>query len=230
MIPENELREMLRSKAAAFTSTPRPLDGVSRRARIRTARRALATLTVLVAAVFAGTTVAGRLAPGERAFAALRLSANVASDDAAPRHRPASPGGPVTLGRLEENVKCMRERGFDLPDPVATPDGWQVVVEEGSPLPSESPDPTVRKRWARAVFVDCRLLDATGELVLGGRSREQVERLMACARAKGFRLPAPTQTSPGEFTFDLGAASPPWGSQAWYRTVFVTCGLWRAAP
>jgi hypothetical protein len=124
----------------------------------------------------------------------------------------------------------MRAHGFDLPDPVATAQGWQVIVEDSSPLPSESPDYNVRKRWAEAVFVDCRLLDATGDLVFGGRTREQLEGLMACAHAHGFDLPEPTEARPGEFQFDLTKASPKWGSQAWYRTVFVTCGLWRQHP
>jgi hypothetical protein len=32
----------------------------------------------------------------------------------------------------------------------------------------------------------------------------------------------------GEFTFNLGKASRAWGSDAWYRTVFVTCAPARA--
>jgi hypothetical protein len=196
------------------------------------------TLLVIAGAVVAGTTLATRLTPGQRAFAALevRARANVGNDtprsgghNGAPAHEHAAPGAgaPITLAMLRRNIECMRKRGFDLPDPVATAKGWQVIVERSGPLPSESPDYNVRKRWAQAVFVDCRLIDATDDLVLGGRTRQQIDGLMKCTRVHGFVLPPPTETSPGEFEFDLTAASPRWGSQAWYQTVFITCGLWR---
>jgi hypothetical protein len=126
----------------------------------------------------------------------------------------------------------MRAQGFELPDPIETSKGWQVIVEasDGAPVRTESRDPGVRRRWAQAVFVDCRLMNLGDELVLGGRSREQIDGLVDCARDEGFVLPSPVERHPGEFTFDLDATSPRWGSESWYRTVFVTCGLWRFAP
>jgi hypothetical protein len=46
---------------------------------------------------------------------------------------------------------------------------------------------------------------------------------MNCTRAHGFVLPHPTWNAAGEAQFDLSKAQPPWGSDNWYRTVFVTC-------
>lgn len=233
---ENELRRLLAAKADAFAPAPQPRTSVVREARIRVLRRTSTTILVIAVAVLAGTTLTSSITPDQRAFAALaiktrsttadeRAKAGVRKDT--PSHEHAKIGEPITLVMLKENVQCMRHHGFDLPDPVATGQGWQVIVEESSPLPSESPDQNLRKRWAQAVFVDCRLTNVTDELVLGGRTREQIDGLVKCARAHGFVLPTPVETRPGEFEFDLAAASPSWGSQAWYRTVFVTCGLWR---
>jgi hypothetical protein len=227
MSPEDEIRHMLRAKAAS-APLPRPRASVIATARRRRIRRVVVVTVPIAAALSAATMLAGQPTADEPAYAAFKLTkkARVASDGPT-RHQHAARGQPITRAMLEKNVECMRGQGFDLPDPVKTSDGWQVIVEDSQPLPSESPDFNVRKRWAEAVFVECRLIDAAGDLVLGGRTREQIKSVMRCARERGFVLPAPEETRPGEFTFDLDATSPRWGSEAWYRTVFVTCGLWR---
>jgi hypothetical protein len=234
---EDELRSLLRAKADGYAPLPQGRTSIVTRARIRLLRRSSATMLVLAGASLLATTLAIRLTPGEGAFAALdvRTRPHLGSHATRPRGHDetpshAAPGQPITLAMLKKNVQCMRDHGFDLPDPVKTAHGWQVIVEDSSPLPSESPDYNVRQRWAQAVFVDCRLMDPTGDLVLGGRTRQQIAGLMACARAQGFVLPTPTETKRGEFEFDLSVASPRWGSQAWYQTVFVRCGLWRHGP
>lgn len=228
---EKKLREMLRAKADAHVPSLRPPGSISMRVRIATARRLLFAMTPIVVALFIGTTVVSMLTPNERAFAALTVrQSSQAKEDTGINHTHARSGPAITLSNVKEHVECMRGHGFSLPDPIPTPDGWQVIVEESEPLPSESPDVNVRRRWAEAVFVDCRMLDATDDLVLGARTREQIERLVACVRSEGFRLPRPVESRPGEFVFDLDATSPAWGSKSWYRTVFVTCGLWRLAP
>jgi hypothetical protein len=235
---ENELRKTLREKAEASALRPRPQASVLRRARARAGRGIVAATLVIGSALFLGTTLPSRLASDERAFAAFIVQEKPRANTAAPTHEHPNgsvhgrslPGQPVTPAMLNHNRQCMRAHGFDLPDPVQTSAGWQVIVEDSTPLPSESPDYNVRKRWAEAVFVDCRVIDAAGDLVFGGRTREQIDGLMACARSNGFVLPEPTEPRPGEFVFDLKATSPRWGSQGWYRTVFVTCGLWRHGP
>jgi hypothetical protein len=226
---------MLRAKAALAPS-PQLRPSVIPAARRRRICRLVAVTVPIAAALSVAAIFPGRPPADAHAFAAFTLRdtprlrgdtptarQRPATDDTAP-HQHASPGEPITRAMLERNVRCMRAHGFDLPEPVETQDGWQVIVEDGRGLPSESPDSDVRKRWAEAVFVECRLIDAAEELVLGGRTRKQVEHLMACARARGFVLRVPTETRPGEFVFDLDAVSPPWGSEAWYRIVFVACG------
>jgi hypothetical protein len=231
---ENQLREMLRAQAGTFAPTPQEPDLLLARARRRTVRylvRSAASAAAVVAAAFVvGTIIAERVTPAQSAFAALRFDEPASKQDVAAPHAREEAGEPVTRAGLETHVDCMRAQGFDLPDPIETSKGWQVIVEDGAPLPSESRDPSVRRRWAEAVFVDCRLMNVGDDLVLGGRSREQIESLIACAREEGFMLPSAVEGRPGEFTFDLDATSPRWGSEAWYRTVFVTCGLWRFAP
>jgi hypothetical protein len=224
---ENEFRQMLRAKATVAPS-PRPRASVIATARRRRIRRSFTVAVPIAAALSAVTVLAGQPTGDQRAYAAFRVTQKALVHSDAPKpHQHAAPRQPITRAMLEKNVECMRGHGFDLPDPVETSDGWQVIVEDSRPLPSESPDPNLRKRWAEAVFVECRLIDLSGDLVLGGRTRAQIERLTSCARERGFVLPAPKETRPGEFIFDLDAASPQWGSEAWYRTVFVTCGLWR---
>jgi hypothetical protein len=210
MSPEDEIRHMLRAKAAS-APLPRPRASVIATARRRRIRRVVVVTVPIAAALSAATMLAGQPTADEPAYAAFKLTkkARVASDGPT-RHQHAARGQPITRAMLEKNVECMRGQGFDLPDPVKTSDGWQVIVEDSQPLPSESPD-----------------FNAAGDLVLGGRTREQIKSVMRCARERGFVLPAPEETRPGEFTFDLDATSPRWGSEAWYRTVFVTCGLWR---
>jgi hypothetical protein len=228
MTSEDEIREMLRAKAAMAPS-PRPRASAMARAR-RRRLRAVFAVTVPLAAAVSATLLAGQPAGNGGAYAAFGLTETTRgrSEGRAP-HREAAPDQQITRAMLERNVGCMRAHGFDLPDPVETADGWHVIVEESQALPSESADLNVRKRWAEAVFVECRLIDLAGDLVLGGRTREQIDGLMGCARERGFVLPAPTETAPGEFLFDLDAASPSWGSEGWYRTLFVTCGLWRGS-
>jgi hypothetical protein len=43
------------------------------------------------------------------------------------------------------------------------------------------------------------------------------------ATPEGFIHPPPTKDASGQFQFDENEATPAWGSDAWYRVVFVTC-------
>jgi hypothetical protein len=213
------IREMLQAKADSFHLPPQAPDRLLRRARARRARQAGA-LALAVVAVAAATATAVRVTSDQRAFAAFTLidekqpSAG-ATRAAAPSHRHDTMGAPLTLARLKQHVQCMRAHGVNVPDPQATPDGWTILVRN-PPFRNE-------KAFRNALFVDCRLEDVTENLVLGGRSQAYIEKLMACTRALGFNLPAPTKDASGHFQFDLNKATPPWGSDAWYRAVFVTC-------
>ena len=161
-----------------------------------------------------------RITSGERALAAFTLIDETqpsagANRATAPGHRHDATGEPLTLARLRQHVQCMRAHGVNVPDPQATPEGWTIDVRE-PPFRSD-------KAFRNALFVDCRMENVSENLVLGGRGQAYIDRLMSCSRAHGFVLPAPTKDESGQFQFDLNRATPAWGSDAWYRVVFVTC-------
>lgn len=211
---EKELRSMLQRKGDRFTPHLRPVSRLGRKARWRAARAITAGIVVITLAIPLAQL---RQAPADDpAYAALVLRRNVATGDVPlPREHPhRTRGAAITLRDLENHRTCMRRNGIDLPPPVATEDGWAIQM-------TQPPEPTVR--WREAAFVHCRLLDLSDDLVLGGRSRAFVRALIECVRAEGLTLPGPDSPAPGEFVFDLDAVDPPWGSQRWYRAIFVTC-------
>jgi hypothetical protein len=216
---ETELRQMLRAKATSFELSPVLPERVRRRGRARRARHA-AALALAAVALTAATATALRVTPDQRAFAAFTLidQRRVSDEEgrsSAPAHRHGTTGQPLTLARLERHVQCMRAHGVNVPDPQATPDGWTIPVDE--------PPFRSGKAFRNALFVACRLENVTENLVLGGRSQADIDKLRACTRARGFTLPPPTKDASGEFQFDVNKAAPAWGSDAWYRVVFVTC-------
>src|SRR5437773_1116309 len=154
---ENELREMLRTKADTFDVAPLAADRVLRRTRARWARRVVALALVAIAVVAASAAVL-RMTPDQRAFAAFTLIDE--ETGRAPAHQHDGTGEPLTRGRLERHAQCMRAHGVNVPDPQATSDGWTILVKE----PPFRDD----KAFRNALFVDCRLEDVTENLVLGG--------------------------------------------------------------
>jgi hypothetical protein len=220
---ESKLSEMLEAKAAGFHSPPRVPERVLRRARARRARN-VGVLAVVAVALSAASAGALRMTPDQRAFAAFLIDEKQAfmGGKPAPLHRHEASGEPLAHARLEQHVRCMRAHGVNVPDPQATPEGWTILVKE-PPFRKE-------KAFRKALFVDCRLENVTENLVLGGRSEAYIDKLMACTRARGFSLPTPTKDAEGQFEFDLNKATPAWGSDAWYRVVFVTCAGPLPAP
>jgi hypothetical protein len=212
---ESKLREMLEVRAASFHPRPLVPEPVVRRVRARRARHLGAVALVAVAAA-AASAIALRVTPDEPAFAAFTLvdQKHASGEDHAPVPGHHATYKPLTHAQLEEHVRCMRAHGVNVPDPHATAEGWTIPVKE-PPFRNE-------KAFRSALFVDCRLENVTENLVLGGRSQASIDKLMACTRARGFILPPPTKSS-GQFQFDLNKAKPAWGSDAWYRVVFVTC-------
>jgi len=214
---ESELSEMLEAKAASVHLPPLVPGRVLRRARARQARN-VGVLALLAVALSAASAGGLRMTPDQRAFAAFTLIDQKhasAGEKPAPVHGHEAGGEALTRARLEQHVQCMRAHGVNVPDPQATPEGWTIRVKQ-PPFRSE-------KVFRTAFFVDCRLQNVTENLVLGGRSQAYIDKLMACARARGFVLPPPTKDSSGQFQFDVNRARPAWGSDAWYRVVFVTC-------
>ena len=213
---ETKVSEMLEAKAANFRLPRSTPERVLRRARARRARN-VGTFALVAVALSAAGAVALRTTPGQSAFAAFTLvdQQRAPGENHAPvsGHHPV--GAPLTHAQLEQHVSCMRAHGVNVPDPQATAEGWTIPVES-PPFRSE-------KAFRQALFVNCRLENVTENLVLGGRSQAYIDRLMACTRARGFTLPPPPKDPSGKFQFDLNKATPAWGSEAWYRVVFVTC-------
>jgi hypothetical protein len=133
-------------------------------------------------------------------------------------------GRPVTVEEMRRHAECMRSHGFNVPDPIQTPEGWQTIIDElplGLDLNSG--------RFREAMFVTCGPLGAplSGDMVIGG-PREKVDRFIACMSAQGFDLPGPTEDPTGaydidEWTFDLTSTDIDTSGPDWNRAVFVTC-------
>ncbi len=217
---ESKLSEMLKAKAAGFRPSPFMPERVLLRAGARRART-VGMLALVAVTLSAASAAALRMTTDQRAFAAFTLvdEKHAAGEKATPA---GGRGEPLTPTQLERHVQCMRAHGVNVPDPQETPEGWTIPVEK-PPFRSE-------QAFRSAFFVDCRLQSATENLVLGGRSRAYIDKLMACTRARGLVLPPPTRDSSGAFQFELNKADPAWGSDAWYRVVFVTCAGPLPAP
>jgi hypothetical protein len=216
---ESELREALRAKADEFDLPPVVPERLLKRTRARWALQ-IGGLLVVTAAVATATAAVLPVTSDHRAFARFTL---IDEKTGPPSHHSGDTGGePLTHAQLEQHVQCMRAHGVNVPDAHATAHGWTIPVKQ-PPLRSD-------KAWRKAFFVDCRLENVTENLVLGGRTQAYIDKLMACTRARGFTLPPPTKDASGQFQFDVNKATPPWGSNAWYRVVFVTCAGPLPAP
>ena len=217
---EKHLRHTLRAKADTFALRAKQSERLLQRARVRRGRY-LATVVLVALASTVATVLAMRTGGSQAAFAAFTLvdkgtKANSSNPPAGENASPVPNGGPITQARLKQHVACMRAHGVNVPDPVETPTGWTIPVKD-------PPFQQHQKAWRDAFFVSCRLLEVSENLVLGGRTRAEIEKLLTCTRAHGFVLPDPTWNASGEAEFDLSKAQPAWGSDSWYRTVFVTC-------
>jgi hypothetical protein len=219
---EDQLREMLRTKAEGFNPASRLPERLVCRTRARRAAQAVGSFALVAFALLAGVLVANRISPSEGAFAAFTVQPKpvpAAKKNSPHRHDVRGPA--ITTETISQHARCMRAHGVNVPDPVPTAEGWMI------PLRRPAFDPN-SKAWREAFFVDCRLVDVNESFVIGGRTRGEIDKLVACTRAHGLDLPQPVEGEDGEFTFNLNKASPPWGSDAWYRTVFVTCAPARA--
>jgi hypothetical protein len=213
---EEELRELFDNRASAFTMNRSLPSEVTRRARRRTRR--VTSITVVVA-----------LALGSASLVALR----------------AQNGGPLrpTVGAntgtaalelvdyvnesqdphgsgLEQYALCMRDQGFDVPDPVRTANGWRIAV------PGDGIDRS-SQAWQEAAFVTCplaRFMDRplSGDLILGF-SEARVSAYASCLRRLGFDLPPPVLDDSGNYRFHLKGSGIDTSSDAWNHAAFITC-------
>jgi hypothetical protein len=168
---ESDLREALRREAEAFDPTPGWLDVVpSPRDRVR---RSTTAVSLMTAAAVAAAVYVATIGP--------------AGDDSGPSQRQASPtathetsGGTSTTvtirlagyespadgsvpADLQSHLACMRDHGYDLPDPVWTGNGWLLSVDDARGLGIGT------ARWKRTVFVTCALTRPGGDRLKGLR-------------------------------------------------------------
>jgi hypothetical protein len=231
---EPDVREMLRGRASQFSMARHAPGGVllkARRRRSRTIVLASATLVGIasLASLSASLTrapdgpghrVAIRSASPSKSTGGLTLVTYVLQDTAQGSDHPHSETSqPLTIQDVRQHVECMRSRGFDLPDPVKTADGWAIIIDD----PAASGFDPSSAEFREAAFVTCPLGGPlTGNLVLGV-SQDKVDRFMSCMSAQGFDLPEPTMNAGGEYEFDLTQTNIDTSLPEWNRAVFVTC-------
>lgn len=213
---EDELRELFESNAKRFEMDPALPPGVRRRARARALRALSAVVAVGVVAATASLLTLGRTQSAPRHVATghapvVKLLSYI--DD----------GTDTDGAALRRVAQCMRDQGFDVPDPVQTGDGWQIEVPADS-IDRSSP------AWQEAAFVTCNLSKfedrpLTGDLILGNRTPEQIASFLTCMRGEGFDLPEPTQRADGQYVYDLQTTPIDTDSDAWNRAMFVTCAF-----
>jgi len=77
-----------------------------------------------------------------------------------PSHDQGAGDEPLTSAQLRQHADCMRAHGVNVPDPIATANGWTIPVKD-------PPFQQDQKAWRNAFFVSCRLLNVSEKLVLG---------------------------------------------------------------
>jgi hypothetical protein len=220
---EDELRAHFERVGSTFEMDRSLPSHVLRRARRRTRR---VTAAVTAAAVVIG---------GVSAFA-LRLdhrgtSSTVAATkpvvvrlvDYAPESGTESPDDPAFDSVFQQHIQCMRDQGFDVPNPVQSDHGWSIVFPPGS-------DPLSDPRWREAALVTCNLLKfenrpLPGDLVMGIGAEKMAE-FLSCMRTQGYDLPQPEVGSDGQYRWPLQALQGlgiDTRTDEWNRAVFMTC-------
>jgi hypothetical protein len=217
---DEEIRKLFQEKADEFTLGPTFPEAVTRRARRRVTRWLAGGTTVVMAAAVALALAVQSVRPpaggtgGDSTGATVDLVAYVSSDDPPSKEQANDEGGGAGL---RDFVDCMRQQGFDLPDPQRTDEGWTIPVTQ---RPEDTP------AWREAVFVACRPgnLRLRGEMVIGGVTEATVNSFIACMGSEGYTLPEPSRSG-DEYLFDLQGTGFDTEADAWHQAVFVTCGL-----
>src|SRR6266511_253028 len=211
---EDELRQLFGTSAEGFEMDGALPPRVRRRARARAVRALSAVVAVaIVGGVVSVATLRGNSpAPTARSAAVPRVRLMDYFHDST-----GADNGP-DASALSQHAQCMRDQGFDVPDPVRTGDGWQIEIPQ-----DESSSPA----WREAEFVTCAMSKfmawpAPGNLRLEAPTSADVGAFVDCMRAQGFDLPDPTQTADGTYTIDLSTVSFDPASDDWNR-VLLTC-------
>jgi hypothetical protein len=140
---ERDLRTMLTNEAAGFHPDPAWLVGVRRPPRFtRNLIAGFGIAALVVAAALYGLN-------NDRSALQPRSSARPVYIRLAGYE--AKPGG-VVPGALRRHVACMRNQGFELPDPVRVRHGWALKIDDPRSIELGS------RRWKRAAFDTCALV------------------------------------------------------------------------
>jgi hypothetical protein len=212
---ENELRELFDRSASEF-DMDRTMDArVLRRARRRTFR----VITGVVAATVAVASVALLSLRGDHAKTIQPTRVLKLVDYAPPGSEDAA-DDPEYASAFQQHVQCMRDQGFDVPDPVKTDHGWQILMSPGSVDFSDA-------RWREAALVTCSLekfthRPLTGDLVLGF-SEAKINEFITCMRTQGYDLPQPSIGANWEYRWSLQDLGIDTRTDEWNRAVFVIC-------
>lgn len=221
---EDDLRELLKERADDFHPHDRDLEATVRRARglqsralARLSATTVVVLTIVVGSslVFDGSRQSG---PGRAAgkpsvaIQEIRLAdyyeddGNGTNDEAPSREE------------IARHVACMREQGFELPDPTRTEDGWMISV------PDEDRFDIGSERWREAAFVTCAppVPPGNGDLVVPLVPEQRIEEFRSCMAGQGFQLPEPISTD-SSWRFEGRATN--FGDERWRRALFLTCSL-----
>jgi hypothetical protein len=239
-LSETDIREMLDRRATEFEMALVPSDAVLRKARRRKVKNAvLASAGIFAVAALVGGLSVSLLSGSERSADSpaggsaspaatrgqLRLVDYAVRTPARDDHHTRS-GSTTTLHDVRKHARCMRSKGFDVPEPTRQPGGgWSVIVDH----PKANGLDFRSRRFREAWFVSCGPLGGpfSGDLVIGG-PRPKVDRFTSCMGSQGYDLPAPTKDRSGRFDvdeweFDLSRTSIDTSTRAWNRAMFVTC-------
>jgi hypothetical protein len=219
---ERDLREALRRCAEGFDMTGTPpetvREAIGRRRSRNGAIAAVASATVVgVLAASAlllpsrGPSPAGSAgSEGVAEMSYVLLDSQVSNEPDAPAW-------------LTEHIDCMREHGFDIPDPAPTADGWSITVDDPAAIGMGT------EAWRRAAFVTCAPdQPLSGNFILGF-PKDTVDAFVGCMAGQGYDLPTPTVNKGGEYVFDLTNTDIDTAQAAWDEAVFVTCAIRPAA-
>jgi hypothetical protein len=219
---ERDLREALRGYAEDFDMTGTPPD--STREAIGRRRSRNGTIAAVASATVVGVLAASALLLPSRGPSPAGSSGNHGVAEMSyvllDSQVSSEPDAPAWL---TEHIECMREHGFDIPDPTPTADGWSITVDDPAAIGMGT------EAWRRAAFVTCAPdQPLSGNFILGF-PKETVDTFVGCMAAQGYDLPTPTVNKDGEFVFDLTNTDIDTAQAAWDEAVFVTCAIRPAA-
>ena len=208
---EDELRELFGSTADGFEMGRTMPPWVRKRARARAFRAISAVMAVgVVGSALGVATLRDQPAgPGSSSSAVPRVRLVSYTDDQSV----------PDLTAAQEQVQCLRDQGFDVPDPVST--DTRIELQ----LPSSIDQSSLA--WREALFVTCAMSKFWDQpppegLVFVAATEPDAQALVDCMQAQGFDLPAPTQQG-DRYEIDLRATLIDTTSDTWNQALFVAC-------